>query len=493
MSATCLRVIRMRSLFGKIFLWFWVGMALISSVSLLSAVATESSPFLAAPWLKYFIHPPAEGQIRMESGSFSGHYIGVIGSCVRLSGQSAVEVYERFGRQAFTDYLDTIEKTFRINFFLFDPKQEQITNRPVPEEVSELSSHQENDTLDYRKSGEWTFISQRITSSRGNDFTIVARIPTRHFAMRNYGSLAVNLFFILVTAGGVCYWLARYITRPILKLGAAARQLADGDLKARVGSVLGRRRDEIAKLGNDFDMMAERIESLMTSQKRLLRDISHEFRSPLARLTLALEMVRERDGQEAANALDRIGLEAERLNVLIGNLLMLARLESGEEEVNRTSVDMEELVEELVDDASFEARGRNCSVKLASTGDCYVMGTRELLRSAVENVVRNAIRYTAENTEVTVSLACKTKADGLRVVVKVRDQGPGVPEESLENLFYPFYRVGDARDRKQGGTGLGLAITERAAKLHGGRVRAANAPGGGLIVTIDLPAENGAA
>jgi two-component system sensor histidine kinase CpxA len=318
-------------------------------------------------------------------------------------------------------------------------------------------------------------------------YTLIARLPAGHFLARNYSFLAMNLIFILITAGGVCYWLARYISRPICKLGAAARRLAYGDLKVRVGAVLGHRRDEISDLGQDFDLMAERIESLMTSQKRLLRDISHEFRSPLTRLTLALEIARQRGGQDSINALARIELEAERLNALIGSLLTLARLESGAEEVDRVPVNMGELIEELVTDAVFEARGHNCSVRMVSTESCFVLGTGELLRSAVENVVRNAICYTDENTEVTVALRCRAQGNDLRAVIEVRDHGPGVPEELLANLFYPFYRVGDARDRKQGGTGLGLAITERAARLHGGEVKAANAVGGGLIVTIDLP------
>jgi two-component system sensor histidine kinase CpxA len=302
----------------------------------------------------------------------------------------------------------------------------------------------------------------------------------------------MNLFIILITAGGVCYWLARYICMPISKLGAAARHLADGDLKVRVGAVLGKRRDEITELGRDFDLMAERIESLIGSQKRLLRDISHEFRSPLTRLTLALEIARSRDGQDAIDALERIELEAERLNALIGKLLMLARLESGAEKIDRAPVNMQELIEELVTDADFEARGRNCKVRVVLTENCFVPGSRELLRSAVENVLRNAVRHTAENTEVIVTLRCTMEGNSSRAVIEVRDKGPGVPEESLPDLFSPFYRVGDARDRKQGGTGLGLAITERAARLHGGQVRAANAPGGGLSVTIDLPAKKAA-
>ncbi len=482
----------MRSLFVKIFLWFWVAMALISFASFLSAVATESHPFFAAPWLRFLLRPPTEGHLKMQAGSFTGHWIGAAANSIRLSGQTAIEIYERDGKTALSDYFNELERAVRIHFFLFDERKEQITGWPVSEEVRELSSHPRLGELDYKRSGEAIFTAQQLTGPSGKEYTLIARLTVRNFLTHDYSFPAINLVVILITAGGVCYWLARYIAKPIGKLGAAARQLADGDLKVRVSAVLGRRHDEIGELGRDFDLMAERIGSLIGSQRRLLRDISHEFRSPLTRLTLALEIARRAGGQVAINALDRIELEAGRLNALIGKLLMLARLESGAEQMAGTPVNMAELVDELVADADFEARERNCTVRAVSNGNCTVSGSRELLRSAIENVVRNAVRHTAESTEVVVTLRCSMAGDARRAVIEVRDNGPGVPEASLTELFYPFYRVDDNRDRKQGGTGLGLAITESAVKLHGGEVRAANAPGGGLVVMIDLPATGAA-
>jgi two-component system sensor histidine kinase CpxA len=313
-------------------------------------------------------------------------------------------------------------------------------------------------------------------------------IPVSHFLIGNPRFRTLNLLIIFITAGGVCYWLARYIAGPISKLGAAARNLADGDLKVRVAAVLGRRRDEIAELGRDFDLMAERLEALIGSQKRLLRDISHEFRSPLARLTVALEIARRAEGDEAGKALDRIGLEAERLNTLIGKLLMLARLESGVKDMEKEVVSMADLIAELAADADFEARGRNCRVKMILAENCFVVGNREIVRSAVENVLRNAVRHTAEGSAVTICLrALPNEANGSQAVIEVMDKGAGVPEACLAHLFSPFYRVGDARDRQQGGTGLGLAITDRAVKLCGGRVWANNAPEGGFVVTMVFP------
>jgi signal transduction histidine kinase len=289
-----------------------------------------------------------------------------------------------------------------------------------------------------------------------------------------------------LTTGIVCYLLARYFSSPVVKLRAAAQQLAAGDLSARVGAVNGRRRDELADLGRDFDVMAERIQSLMASQQRLLHDISHELRSPLARLKIALELARQSDGQEAAWALDRIEREADRLNDLIGQLLRLARLSQAAPGEGKDSVDLKGLVDDIVFDADFEASNSNRSVKVIESQDCVIAGDEQLLRSAIENVVRNAVSYTAEATAVEVSLRCQGDEGG-QAVISVLDKGAGIPQAALAEIFRPFYRVGDARDRQSGGIGLGLSISHRAVQAHGGTVKASNARSGGLLVEIFLP------
>jgi two-component system, OmpR family, sensor histidine kinase CpxA len=270
-----------------------------------------------------------------------------------------------------------------------------------------------------------------------------------------------------------------------VKLRAATRRVAGGDLKARVGPAIGKRRDELADLGRDFDLMAERIESLMMAQHRLVSDISHELRSPLARLGVALELARQRAGDEAKSPLDRIEREADRLNELIEQLLTLSKLEIGNQPAPGRPVDLELLVRQIASDADYEARDRNRVARVVASESWVTTGSEELLRRAVENVVRNAVRYTAENTEVEISLRREPPS---LAVITVRDHGPGAPESSLMDIFRPFYRVADARDRQTGGVGLGLAIAERAVKLHGGTVSASNAPDGGLIVEIKLPA-----
>jgi signal transduction histidine kinase len=290
----------------------------------------------------------------------------------------------------------------------------------------------------------------------------------------------------LLTGGLLYYGLARYLTTPIRQLRETTHEFANGNLAARVSPKLIKRRDEIAHLGHDFNLMAERLQSMVAAQNRLLGDISHELRSPLARMSVALELARNRSTSEAKSALDRIEHEAETLNEMIGHLLRLTRLESGTDGLQMGEVDLARLVREVADDADFEARSRKRSVHVVTCEDCSTKGTEELLRSAVENVVRNAVRYTAEGTEVEVALRVRNGSENA-AVISVRDHGEGVPDEAMEKIFHPFYRTEDARDRETGGSGLGLAITSRAVRLHGGSVRAANAANGGLEITISLP------
>jgi two-component system sensor histidine kinase CpxA len=273
------------------------------------------------------------------------------------------------------------------------------------------------------------------------------------------------------------------LTKPILRLRGVAQQLARGNLQARVGADFLRRQDELADLGRDFDLMAEQLESLFTAQRRLLGDVSHELRSPLARLSVALELARRQCGDAALPSLDRIERETERLNELIGQLLALSRLESGPQPTAGERVDLAALVREIAADAAFEARARQRSVAIMELAECATTGSAELLRRAIENVVRNALCYTREGTAVELTL--RREADTARL--SVRDHGEGVPEAALAQLFQPFYRVAEARDRQTGGIGLGLAIAERAVRLHGGQVTAANAVDGGLFVELRLP------
>ena len=286
---------------------------------------------------------------------------------------------------------------------------------------------------------------------------------------------------LLLTAILLCYALAKYLSSPIGKLRDAAQKLAAGDLKTRVDGAVGRRRDELSDLAKDFDVMAERIESLVMSQKRLSRDVSHELRSPLARMGVALEIAKQKSNGELSPLLQRIETESGRLNEMISRLLTLSRLETGTGDFRKEEIDLSALVEQVVEDAEFEANAKNKSVRIVRLDRCSVAGNESLLESAVENVLRNAVKYTAESTAVEVSVIKENSA----VKVIVRDHGEGVPEDALANLFRPFYRVGESRERKTGGIGLGLAIAQQAVFAHNGKISARNT-GDGLLVEILL-------
>jgi two-component system sensor histidine kinase CpxA len=297
--------------------------------------------------------------------------------------------------------------------------------------------------------------------------------------------IALPLIVAALVSGLVCLVLARYLTAPLARLRRASETYASGDLSMRVAPSLGARKDEVAQLAQAFDRMAEQLQALMGAQRQLLSDVSHELRSPLARLQVALGLARQRTDVHAGEELDRIEREAERLNELIGQVLSLAKLESGVTAPAREPVDLAELLERVAADADFEARAANRRVEIANSTPVRIEGDTRLLQSALENIVRNAVRYTAEGTAVTLSLA--RDGEKARWLVTIRDHGPGVPQEMLPRLFDPFVRVGDARDRASGGHGLGLAIAKKAIRAHGGEVFATNEPSGGLSVVVALP------
>jgi two-component system sensor histidine kinase CpxA len=308
-------------------------------------------------------------------------------------------------------------------------------------------------------------------------------IPYREMAPRLLIALIVS---ILVTSG-----ITMVITRPIGSLRAAARELASGNLRARVKwpsrKPPPKSSDELWGLVNDFNHMADRLESLVDAQMLLMRDVSHELRSPLARLSVALELAREEAQPEMEVQLERIERETGRLNSLISQLLSLSHLESTRKLPEGENVNLSSLVRELLPDMEYEAQRRNCSVRFSGDESCAVRGSRELLGRAIENVIRNAIAYTSEGTAVEIQLRCEDRFSGEFGVLQVRDHGPGVPEEGLKSIFRPFYRMDLSRQRSTGGYGVGLAITERAIRLHGGFVLARNSPEGGLIVEMSLP------
>ncbi len=325
--------------------------------------------------------------------------------------------------------------------------------------------------VDKGAGGPYVFVSTQLKPSPWAPFLVPEALPWR-------------LLAIAVVTGLVSLVLARALSRPVRTLRAATQKLAEGDMSVRVAPDLRGADRETLALGLELDRMAARIESLRDAERRLLRDVSHELRSPLARLNLALELLRRKTPPEAEAQLARIDRESQRLDAIVGELLSLSRLEAGAGLERTERVEIDELVRAIVDDVAFEAEQKGARVALAEHGaQISVQGNEELLRRAIENVLRNAVRFTKEGSSVELAI----DRDGDVAKLTVRDHGPGVPEAALTDIFRPFYRVEDDRARTTGGTGIGLAIAERALRLHGGSIKAENARDGGLVVSMQLP------
>jgi signal transduction histidine kinase len=317
-----------------------------------------------------------------------------------------------------------------------------------------------------------------VTLSRDKKYYFVATYPVRDPNREGWSvQVPSQTWWMLGIFAILCYGFARQLTSPLRKMQKTIERFGRGDFTARVNS---RRADELGQLGRAVDQMAERIESLLKSQRRLLQDISHELRSPLARLGVAVELAR--GGGDPDTAFSRIEREADRLNVLVGELIQVTRAEGDPAGLTTESVRLDELVRMIVDDVHIEAERHRISLDL-DVCEAEMEGSPELLRRAIENIVRNAIRYSPDGGRVQVTL----KRAGQLYRVAVRDFGSGVPEKSLVQIFDPFYRVEEDRGRTSGGVGLGLAIAKRAVELHHGLIRASNQRPG-LLVEIDLPA-----
>lgn len=479
----------MRSLFVKVFLWFWLATTLSGLTLFVIGSATRTGP-------------PADYRRRAVE-----QWRQLAGQTLALYGETAIGLLEGRERTALDEHTVLLERISGVRVVLFARGEEMIFERETSTEATRLAKRAaDSGRTEVEDAGEALWLATQFLGPRGEPYVVAGVLagPRLHAAVpppvasglwtgvlaefprfaRGFSMPALVSFFV---GGLVCLGLAWRLTAPLRRLRTAAQRLAGGDLTARVGTGPVKGRDEMAALGRDFNLMAGRIEELMTAQQHLLRDISHELRSPLARLNVALGLARQRSGIEARGALDRIDREADRLNDLIGQLLTLTQIETGGDRIRREPVSLTRLVQAIAADANFEAGTRRRTVQAAVTEEVTIPGSEEMLRRAIENVVRNAVRYTAENTPVEVTLSRRSGQSGNEALIHVRDHGSGVPEHALTRLFLPFYRVAGARDRQTGGVGLGLAITERAVRSHGGTVTAANAPDGGLIVEIVLP------
>lgn len=517
-----------RSLFLKLFLSFWTAMTLAGIVLL--AIESQRSERSVQRWRS------------------------VTADAFAFYASSVAKDYENNPVAQSKEFLDDLEKRTGIRAWLFDNQDQEVSGHAPATRIAHAHwmSRQMRDLMararqsgltEFQPVGRTITLAARVAvAPSGHHYVLVGEYPAaRYGPWQDEPPIQVlRLLAVLLTAGIVAWALSRHLTAPIETLRGVTQRLAAGDLTVRAGIGLASRRDELAQLAHDFDGMVERIESLMHeqerlvgAQRRLLRDVSHELRSPLARLGVALELARDRademsngamalaapslNGAATANGaggdaadgahhstpmgevLNRIEREGDRLSEMIDRLLVISRLESGVQTPDSTPIELDTMVRSIAADADFEARAGRRVVTVTECRECTTLGTRDLLRSAIENVIRNAARYTPADTAVEVSLqpdyggrlthdsVANGTASAQYAVVRVRDHGPGVPEAELKDVFQPFYRASGARERQSGGTGLGLAITARAVELHGGNVHAVNAPDGGLIVEIRLP------
>jgi signal transduction histidine kinase len=452
----------MRTLFVKIFAWFWLTNALLLCVVFVGARLLSRDPRTADPHR---------------------------GDPFRMVVGTAGDLYRKYGRAELDSMLAGLERRDSVTPFLVVGGRE-VRGRALPAAAARVAS----DVLRRDAPVVWArpprlLFGYPLHGVDGERLALVlSPLPLPRplgllvpVSLGGPGLLAV----MVIVAGLICLALVRILVAPVRRLQEATRRLAAGDLTARAGYAGRVPGDELEALALDFDRMAERIEQLVGTQQQLLRDISHELRSPLARMSVAIGLARRRTDVSAQPSLDRIERESERLNELIGHLLVLTRLEGRGVPVTWERIDLAVLVDALVADARFEAQSDARVMQRTGDACAVIEGHPELIRSAIENVLRNALRYTAHGGRVEVHV---TETPGAsQAQVTVRDHGPGVPADQLEAIFRAFHRVQDARDRASGGTGLGLAIAQRAVTAHGGSIVARNAPGGGLEVEIRLP------
>jgi signal transduction histidine kinase len=384
-----------------------------------------------------------------------------------LIGDDACRAYEEGGPKQLAAYLRRLSTYLPGEHLLTDARGRDLVSGT---DRSELLSQGHTPPEPHHLSQGRFVIIGRPHDGRYRFISIVRPWFNPWSLLPYYGAIVL----VIVLMGWI---LAVHLAVPLRRLRRVVDRFGQGELPARVRSA---RKDEIGELSRAFDEMAGRIETLLAAERQLLQDVSHELRSPLARLGFAVELARTGADREAALA--HVRKEADRMAVLIGELLQLTRVEGYPMDGSPKDIPLDGMLDDIVRDCRLEAEARACRLVLRTDRPAIVAGERELLHRAIENVVRNAIRHAPAGTPVEVSLGLR---EDLGTII-VRDYGPGVPEEWLGAIFKPFFRVEDDRSRASGGVGLGLAIARRGVELHRGRITARNA-GPGLVITIELP------
>ncbi|HEY8011683.1 MAG TPA: ATP-binding protein [Rudaea sp.] len=447
----------MRRLFWRIFALFWA-----ANLVLIVAIAWSTSYTFENEKI------PGLGITRLES--VLNEQLRGAGHALRDNGvdglRSVVQGAEQRG----------------IRMYLLDANHSDLLARPVPNGVMDSINHAVEDAQGLHASRTRIRV---LNLPNGEKYTGVAEYEYPPLLRMLYRR--PNLFWKQVAIASVIsaffsLLLAAYIATPLSRIRANARRVARGDLDARIGTLTFGRSAEMLALASEFDQMAARLKELVEGQRRLIRDVSHEMRSPLARLQVALELARAQTHGDAKVQIERIELESHRLEEMIAQAIQLSRMEMTTPSTVE-SVALDELIADIAADAAFEAQAQRCSLHIAQSAPLLVRAESDLLASAIENVVRNAVNYTTPDSTIRIRLDRVEQQARLRVI----DAGPGVSAADCARIFEPYFRTDSARQRKSGGSGLGLAIAKRAVERQGGRIRAVNADGGGLEVEILLP------
>ena len=447
----------MGRLFWKIFIGFWLAL-IVAAVGAGTAV-----------WIQHRRH-------ELPQPDLAG------GPPSRMATDMAAATLRTGGVEALRAWMSEVQTRRTVMMYAVDPEGRDVLGREVPDAALAAA----RDVI--ARGGDGRGVRQVSAPDGASYLLFVTRVPGPGRGGRPPPEPPIAPWeFVIIGIGtslAFSVLLAWYLVRPIRNLRWAFGEAAAGHLEARVSPRMGRRRDEIADLGRDFDRMAQQLQSLVNSQRRLLHDVSHELRSPLARLHAAIGLARQEPTKLGAT-LERIEREATRLDSMVGEVLALARLESGTASRTKERVDLAHIAASIAEDARFEAETLKRNVRFNASGDAPVIASADLLHRAVENIVRNAIKFTKEGTTVDVQVhTTRTSA-----ILTVRDHGPGITPSDLEKVFDPFYRGESGQGTA--GFGLGLAIAQRAIDAHGGAIRAANIVGGGLQVEVELPLAHG--
>jgi len=449
----------MHRLFLKIFFWYWLTAWGMIAIVLLGSRLTGMRQ-VSAPNMYATVAP--------------------------ILAAEAAKTYESGGPEAFARFSQSDVHDHERQIFLLDGSYKDVLSQPLSDDGLRLAHAAKNGQLVVLRGH---IAAYKFVSSAGHPYILMLYLKSD---FRRIGDALVGdglpfsiSLVLLVTL--LCLALAYHIASPIHSIQSTARRVAQGDLKARVPSSVSRRYDELAALAKDFDSMVNRLDSLIQTQKNLLNSVSHELRSPLARINLSLALLKNRFSPDSDELFQRLDRDVERIDLLMGQLLTLSRLEAGFSSAEREDVDFAQLVEEVAADGNFEAQALGKSVSLQTTGSIILRNADpHALRSACENIIRNAVRFTRPGSDVQIVLNVDRNAPEPLAFLSIRDHGPGVPEGSLQAIFQPFYRInGDGE--VTGGNGLGLAIASEAIRLHRGTIRAENLRPTGLEIIIQLP------